>query len=308
MPTIDLSTPPPAPTTLLDGLPRRVTLTLPELQHVAERAGGAPLPFEQARPHRADALEGRLGSSRATAEEEAYAAALASLHDPEESLARRGLLGEVGEDTGLIGAVGLLATPQTALDLDVTAEGVRARAWHRRAGDAVAALSTVDGIVFELAWFHTSRWADELARAAVLPEECPLTDSEVPAHLDLPFDLADAASEAARSGRGDLVPVLADQADGAALGADGQPLGEALTTAVLNALTTESRGRLRVLVADLTGEETAVIGVVSWTLLADGWHALRPREVDGRPRIQVAAVSPADLATELAPVLAEVTA
>ena len=48
MPTIDLSTPPPPPATLLDGLPRRVTLTLPELRLVAERAGGAPLPFELA--------------------------------------------------------------------------------------------------------------------------------------------------------------------------------------------------------------------------------------------------------------------
>jgi len=308
VPTIDLSTPPPAPTTLLDGLPRRVTLTLPELRLVAERAGGAPLPFELAQPHQADVLEDRLGSSRATAEESAYAEALASLHDPEESLVRRGLLGEVGEDTGPIGAVGLLATPQTALDLDVTAVGVRARAWHRRAGDAVAALSTVDGIVFELAWFHTSRWADELARAGVLPEECPLTVSEVPAYVDLPFDLADAASEASRSGRGDLVPVLVDQADGAALDVEGQPLSETATAGVLNALASESRGRLRVLVADLTGGETAVIGVVSWSLLADSWHALRPREVDGRPRIQVAAVSPDDLATELAPVLAEVMA
>lgn len=311
MPTIDLSTPPPAPTTLLDGLPRRVTLTLPELRLVAGRAGGAPLPFELAEPRSAEALEDRLGSSRATAEESAYAAALASLHDPEESLARRGLLGEVGEvgeDNGLLGAVGLLATPQTALDLDVAAAGVRARAWHRRTGDAVAALSTVDGIVFELAWFHTARWAEELARAGVLPEDVGLTDSEVPAYLDLPYDLADAASEAARSGRTDLVPVLSDQADGAVLGADGEPLGEAVTTIVLNALAAESRGRLRVLVADLTGEETAVVGVVSWTLLADGWHALRPREVDGRPRIQVAAVMPDDLATELAPVLAEVMA
>ena len=308
MPTIDLSTPPPPPATLLDGLPRRVTLTLPELRLVAERAGGAPLPFELSQPRSASALEDRLGSSRTTAEDDAYAAALASLHDPEESLARRGLLGEVGEDTGLVGAVGLLATPQTALDLDVTAIGVRARAWHRRAGDAVAALATVDGIVFELAWFHTSLWADELARAGVLPEECPMTDSDVPAYVDLPFELADAAHEAARSGRADLLPVLTEQADGAALGADGEPLGESVTTGVLTAITAESRGRLRVLVADLTGDETTVVGVVSWTLLADGWHALRPREVEGRPRIQIAAVTPIDLATELAPVLAEVTA
>lgn len=308
MPTIDLSTPPPAPATLLDGLPRRVTLTLPELRLVAERAGGAPLPFELAAPREAGALEDRLGTSRATTQDSAYAAALASLHDPEESLSRRGLLGEVGSDSGLVGAIGLLAVPQTALDLDVTAAGIRARAWHRRSGDAVAALSTVDGIVFELAWFHASRWAEELGRAGVLPEECRLTPSAVPAFVDLPFELADAAGEAARSGRTDLLPVLAEQSDGAALDADGEPLGHAVTTRLLGALSEEARGRLRVLVADLTGEETTVVGVVSWTLLADGWHALRPREVEGHHRIHVAAVRPADLPTELAPVLAEVTA
>ena len=190
----------------------------------------------------------------------------------------------------------------------MTAIGVHARAWHRRAGDAVAALATVDGIVFELAWFHTSRWAEELARAGVLPEDCPMTDSEVPAFLDLPFELADAASEAARSGRSDLLPVLTEQSDGAALGVDGESLGANVMTSVLTALTAESRGRLRVLVADVTGDETTVVGVVSWTLLADGWHALRPRDVEGRHRIQIAAVTPIDLATELAPVLAEVTA
>jgi hypothetical protein len=307
VPTIDLSTPPPAPVSLLDGLPRRVTLTLPELRLVAERAGGAPLPFETHDARPASALEGRLGTSRATAEDDAYAAALASLHDPEESLARRGLLGDVGDDTGLVGAVGLLATPQTALDLDVTAAGVRARAWHRRSGDAVATLATVDGIVFELAWFHTSAWADELARVAVLPEDCLLAESAVPAYVDLPYELADAASEAARSGRGDLVPVLAGQSD-PVLDIAGEPLTETAAATVLAALATEARGRLRALAADLGGGGTSVVGVVSWTLLADGWHALRPREVDGWQRVQVAAISPTDLAAELAPVLAEVAA
>ncbi len=304
MPTIDLSTPPPAPASLLDGLPRRVSLTLPELRLVAERAGGAPLPFElhDARP--ASALEDRLGTTRATAEDDAYAAALASLHEPEETLVRRGLL---SEGSGLVGAVGLLATPQTALDLDVTAGGIRARAWHRRSGGAVASLATVDGIVFELAWFRSAAWADELARVAVLPEDCLLSESDVPAYVDVPYELADAASEAARSGRADLVPVLAEQAD-AVLGADGEPLTAAEAAVVVSALATESRGRLRAMTADLSGSDTGVVGVVSWTLLADGWRALRPREVDGRQRVQVAAVSPGDLAAELAPVLAEVSA
>ena len=58
---------------------------------------------------------------------------------------------------------------------------------------AVAALATADGLVFELAWFGTDVWASELARVAVVPEELPSAGSRVPGHLDLPFELADAA-------------------------------------------------------------------------------------------------------------------
>jgi hypothetical protein len=306
VPTIDLSTPPPAAASLLDALPRRVSLTLPELRLAAERAGGAPLPFEVQDPRPASALEGRLGTTRATAEDDAYAAALASLHDPQESLTRRGLLGGDGED-GLLGAVGLLATPQTALDIDVSIAGLRALAWHRRSGTAVASLATVDGIVFELAWFHSSAWPDELARVAVLPEDWRPGESEVPAFVDIPFELADAASEAARSGRHDLVPVLAGHAE-PVRGDGGEPLPVAEAAVALSALATEARGRLRAMVADVREPETRAVGVVSWTLLADGWRALRPREVGGLQRVQVQAVTPADLGGELAPVLAEVSA
>jgi hypothetical protein len=62
------------------------------------------------------------------------------------------------------------------------------------------------------------------------------------------------------------------------------------------------------MVADVREPETHVVGVVSWSLLADGWRALRPREVEGLQRVQVEAVTPADLGAELAPVLAEVSA
>jgi hypothetical protein len=46
---------------------------------------------------------------------------------------------------------------------------------------------------------------------------------------------------------------------------------------------------------------------VSWVLLRDGWHSLTPRHDDGA-RVAVARVDPDDLATELAPVLAQVSA
>jgi hypothetical protein len=301
VPTIDLSTPPPSEPGLLEALPRRVTLTLPELRLLADRAGGAPLPFEVATPPDSSPLEGRLGASRASAEDAAYAQALSSLHDPAESLEKRGLL---CAGDGLVGAIGLLATPATAVDLDVVAGPTQARIWHRSDGRAMAALSTVDGLVFELVWGGSTQWAEELARIAVIPEELPLTTSQVPPLVSLPFPLADAAAEAIATGRPDLVPVLAAQYDGAMTTSGDHPLSTADSTVVLGALATEARGRLRALVTQV-GDSTTPIGVVSWTLLHDGWHALRPR-FGAEPRVEICAVTAADLATELAPVLAEV--
>jgi hypothetical protein len=307
LPTIDLSTPPPAPDGVLDALPRRAALTLPELRLVAEAAGGAPLPFDVAEPGQAQALEDRLGRSRGTVEDQAYRAVLDSLHDPHASLVRRGLLADGAVDEGLLGAVGLLATPDLALDIGVVANLVQSKGWHRQSGQAVATLSTVDGVVFELAWFPTGSWTTELARVAVIPEDLTLHESTVPAHVDLPYELADAAGEAVRSSRADLVNVLAARHAGEVYDAEGAPLTEAETGRVLAALTSEARGRLRVLAADVSGEETSVVGVVSWLLVADGWRALTPHRQDGKPRVAVRRVEPGDLATDLAPVLAEVT-
>jgi hypothetical protein len=310
MGTIDLGPPPPSPGDLLDGLPRRVALTLPELRFVAERANGAPLPFDVAdAPVSAGGLDDRLGRSRGSTEHAAYAEALARLHDPAASLSRRGLLvggpDEGAVDDGLLGAVGLLATPRVAIDLDVAAGAVQVKAWHRQHGGAVAALSTQDGLVFELAWFPTWAWAAELARAAVVPEDLPLQDSRVPDRLELPHALADAALEAARSHRADLVPVLLAQQPGAVSDERGE-LADAEAAAVLTALATEPRGRLRALVADVSGEETSTVGVVAWTLVADGWRSLRAHRVDDELRLELRRVIPEDLAADLAPVLAEV--
>lgn len=314
MTTIDLSRPTPRPTSLLDALPRRVTVTLLELQLVAERAGGAPLPFDVAGPREAPPLEGRLGASPAgsgdTAENQAYVAALASLHDPAVSLARRGLLVDDELDEGIAGAVGLLATPQVAVDLDVAvdgAPGVQVKAWHRQAGDAVASLATCDGIVFELAWFPTSAWPDELARVAVLPEDLTLRTSRVPSYVDLPYELADGAVEADLTGRPDLLQVLTAQHSGTVRDEAGQALADAEVTTLLHALAGEAQGRLRALVADVSEAAPSVVGVRSWVLLADGWRSLGTLHHDGATRIELRSVAPAALAADLAPVLAEVT-
>lgn len=288
MATVDLglALPRDAPVVAWSDVPRRLTLTLPELRLAAERAGGAPLPFDLAASS-ASGLDARLGASREATARQAYDEALAGLHDPRTSLERRGLL----DDAGLAGAIGLLATPRLALDIDVAVDGVRARSWHRHAAGALATLATGDGIVFEIGWSATAAWPGELARVAVLPDP-QARDSRVPGALDLPYELLDAATEAVRTGRTDLLPVLAGGYPG---GAD---------VAVLTALATESHGRLRVLASDVTAAQT--VGVVSWTLLADRWHALRPHLVDEELWVSVEAVSADDLAAELAPVIAEV--
>lgn len=306
MVTIDLTTPPPPPTSFLDGLARRLALTLPELRLVADLAGGAPLPFDlrEGGPDEPGSLSGRLGQSRGSVEDSAYTDAIGTLHDPDDTLRRRGLLTDQGADPGLVGAVGLLATPRLALDVDVAAGSTQVKAWHRQSGDAVASLSTCDGIVFELAWFPVGQWTTELARVTSPPEDLPLGTSHVPAALDVPYALADSVGEALRAGRSDLVPVLVGQSDGEVL-ADGVPLGDAEAAAAVSAVHSESRGRLRILAAEVSERATTSVGVVSWVLLRDGWHSLTPRHDDGA-RVAVHRVDPDDLATELAPVLAQV--
>lgn len=312
MVTIDLTSPAPPARGLLDGLPRRLSLTLPELRTAARLAGGAPLPFEAVEPAGGtagrEALAGRLGDAGGPDDAHAWADAVASLHDPEDTLCRRGLVVGDSVDPCLAGALGLLATPRLALEIDVAVAGVHARSWHRQGDGAVATLSTCDGVVFEIAWFAAEKWAGELARVTGVPDGTGLSPSALPDPLDLPLALVDAAGEALRAGRADLVPVLLSQHGEGAVTSGGEPLGDAEAAAAVSALHTEGRGRLRVLGAEVTPGGATDVGVVSWVLLADGWHSLTPRLDDGASRVAVRRVDPDDLAAELAPVLAQVVA
>ena len=47
---------------------------------------------------------------------------------------------------------------------------------------------------------------------------------------------------------------------------------------------------------------------MSWTLLADGWRALRPHHEDGVLRLEIRTVEPMDLAAVVAPVMAPLVA
>ena len=135
----------------------------------------------------------------------------------------------------------------------------------------------------------------------------PLAASHVPALLDVPYALADAVGEALRSGRADLVPVLMEPGRGRRPGRRRAELGARRGGRCRSsAVHSESRGRLRILAAEVSERATASVGVVSWVLLKDGWHSLTPHHDDGA-RVAVARVDPDDLATELAPVLAQVS-
>ena len=304
MSVVDLTTPPPQPpalrTDLRTDLPRRLTLTLPELRLAAALAGDTPLPFSPAdRDDRR--LVHRLGATGDTPA--AYARALGALPEPRDSLSRRGLLGDSGLDGSLTGALGLLGAPRLALDLAVTVAGRQARSWHRQAGDMVASLATSDGLVFELAWFLTRQWADELARVARLPEDLAPTASAVPSFVGLPYELADAAGEALRTHRAELLPELVARWPGQVVDAEGRPLDQAAAVVLLSALTTETRGRLRVLAA---ASGRTPIAVASWLLVGDGWRAVRPDRAEVADRVELRAVAPEDLSPELAHLLAGV--
>ncbi|WGL52741.1 hypothetical protein P5P86_02695 [Nocardioides sp. BP30] len=312
MPTIDLGVARPAqpPTAeVWADLPRRVGLTLTELRLLAELLG-APLPFDVVPPApepTGGSLAARLGLNPTATQDQTYAEVLARLGDPADSLRRRGLLAPEGGggsprvDPGIAGALGLLAAPTVALDLDVAVDGLLAHAWHRHRAGSVATLATGDGLVFELSWFAAGAWPAELARVAALPGETRIRSSLVPTALQVPWQIADAAAEAVRAGRPELVPVLT---------------GDTALSTVLTALAGEAHGRLRALVSTVPADphlQPRAIGVAAWTLLADGWHALRPHRAAGPgdtaagdDLLEILRVEPADLATELAPLLAEV--
>lgn len=310
MPIVDLSAAPPrVPASPegagLEGLPRRLAVTLPELRLLAETAGGAPLPFDvTASSLRRDRVGDGRDDAGSRALDDAYAEALAGLRDPVDSLHRRGLLTGGTADRELRSSLGVLARPALAVDLDVTVGPVRALAWHRQAGRAVATLSTCDGVVFELAWFATEQWARELALVAVLPEGVEAGVSEVPAEVDLPYELVDGMAEALRAGRTDLLPVLVAAHRDDVRGDDGAVLEDARVLSVVRALLGEARGRLRGLAAPVAEDGVPVVGVVSWLLLADGWRSLRTEVLHGVRRLRVERVEPADLAPLLAPLLA----
>ena len=307
MVTIDLGAPLAPPASVLDGLPRRLSLTLPELRLAAERAGGAPLPFEVAAPTTTNPLEDRLGQTRGNAEEAAYTAALEALHEPAGSLARRRLLVDGRLEAGLAGAIGLLAMPDVAVDLDVVVEGVQVKAWHRHSDRGVATLSTADGLVFEISWMPAAQWGDEPAGS----RHCPATSPDLqrcprerrPAVRAAGRRRRGTPQRPRRPGPGPRRPPRGGRRRGRPSGAGRRGDRAAADAEPRDPGPPPRPGRPR------RRRTLDVVGVVSWLLLSDGWRSVETH-VDGRsgaPLVPAARGRARRPGRGAGPVIAEVT-
>ena len=182
---------------------------------------------------------------------------------------------------------------------------MQVKAWHRHSGGAVASLSTCDGIVFELAWFPADQWTVELARITAVPEDLPLSTSQCRRTSTSPTpsptrSARRCARVAPTSSRcSSAMPTVRSSPTASRWATPRPPLPCPPSTARAAAGSASSPPRS-------PSAPTTAVGVVSWVLLRDGWHSLTPRHDDGA-RVAVGRVDPDDLATELAPVLAQVT-
>ena len=292
-------------------MPRRLALTLPELRLVAELAGGAPLPSTCVRaPPVPDArsLAGRLGESRGSRRglrvhrRPRHAARPGGHPAPARPGDRR------RAPTPAWSAPSACSPrPGLALDIDVAAGGTQVKAWHRQAGDAVASLSTCDGIVFELAWFPVDQWTTELARVGGPRGPAGRRASHVPAHSTSPSPSPTRSARRCAPAAPTWSRCWWARPTATVLAPTARAAGRAESTPCSRASHTEGRGRLRVLAAEVSGDETTVgrrrlVGAARRRLALP--HA---PQTTTAPACAVARVDPADLATELAPVLAQVT-
>lgn len=293
-------------------VPRRVRLDLAELVLAARLAGDVPLPFtlpstlpeddadldgdrpaervtERMAERMAERLAGRPDAEVGAEHVRRLHAELERVDDDGDrgaaaGLAERGLVIDGVLEPGLAGALQVLAGGPLSLRLDVSvrrrAGDSRVRSWFGVAPGLVAQLSTGTGLDLEVAWFDPQLWVSQLERAARVQPWVPQAAAmEVPAYADLPSELLVGAQKACREQRTDLLAGLARSHRGRVrLGRPGE-VAEAdddQATALLHTLGQECRGRLRLQALRRDRLPEARPAVLSWLLLDDGWHELRP--------------------------------
>jgi hypothetical protein len=154
--------------------------------------------------------------------------------------------------------------------------------------------------VAEVSHLSLADWPAELARTVTLPfgaADAPAPD------LVLPWELLVGSGAARARHRVDVYDVLVERAVGACH-ADGSVLDLAGCHEQLRRLHATA-GRMRATGAGRRGHGRR-LGLVSWLLLGQGWHALVPVTEKGRAMVRVEPRRPADLAVAAAAWLAAV--
>ena len=354
----------------------RTGVTLPELLYLAEHLGVA-LPFA-APSTQTDTLATRLGAGRAPLPD-----FLAAFPDPQATLLERGLLagprtapdptGATGEgrdaarvedsssgldpspsgEPGQAGpyvvlpwlahALQVLNGAEVSVDLEVSLGGATVRSWHHAAADVVTALSSANGVIYEVALLPVARWHDELERVVIplgqsdqaSPVGAPQADrasdgsplarlsgdgapsdggASVPDGLQVPLELLMAGVQALEEGKTDVVnELLGRYAGQSTLPGAPAALDDVEVLRHLQSLS-QASGRFRALVTsrNTTNDTTtrsampAAAGVLSWVLLVDGWRHLNPIGTKADPQVRLDRVQPADLGPCLSPLIAQV--
>jgi hypothetical protein len=170
-------------------------------------------------------------------------------------------------------------------------------------GDVVAAVSSAGGPA-QVSWWRTDDWHAQLTRAASVP--VPEATARPPSPgVEVPLDVLLAVGEALRTHRGEVLDELVGRAVGVArIAARELDPGEVRTELVR--LHRGTLGRLLATVAARDGQAHTRVGWVSWLLFADGWRALRPTRVQGRPSVRADPVEPSRLGPEVARLVAVV--
>lgn len=314
-------------------VPRRVRLDLAELLLLA-RLCETRLPFP-VRPGVRSGLSERLGETTALHGPDPMAREVARVEEsgpgsPVARLAAQGLLR--GEDPltavvepEVVTAMRLLGAPEQTVWIDLSRTrpfAVQLHAWHHARAEGVATLATMDALRFEMGWAALEGWRTELARAATVDqpealEQLPV-DQRFHDEVVIGHDLLVAGLEAVQAGRVDVLAELC-RLEGDDVRVDGQPVDAAEVATLLGRLDSHTRGRLRatvglVLDADDRSDPgphqapPSTRGLVSWVLLADGWRALVPLTDSAEHLVVVRRAKPADLASAVADLLAELTA
>lgn len=305
MPLVDLTSPADA----ADTRPRRLPVTLAELDALAELLEGLPLPVRAAAPADSRLRDRMDGGARASEVPEPSAV--------RESLRDKGLTlpSPDGDDQpddvppAVRASLTALAlgTPRIELRAVVEAAGgarVPLTAWFGVLGPVATSLGTIDGRTFELSFLGVEHLRAELVRALPAPPAADAGPRLPSGGLRLPWQVLTAATAAGERGRGELVDRMAERVATTRPDLD---LSAAEVLRALGAVRAALRGRLRVTVTGGRpgGDGPAGVGLLSWLLLGDRWHELAPVREPGRRDVLLRPVDARDLPEQVAALLAE---